>query len=550
MLGNMQARSAGRLLLQPLPFLNTMIIAVLLLLLFSFSPVVPSSFAQAQADEPAVCDEKVCYIEITRDSFVPADLRVGAGATVVWKNADDRVHAVSIYSAGDGSMLYNSTLLRTGEMFQFTFSGSSTSGRYDYFDKGTAGMAGQIRVEPDILLASAAEARRVKVDFTDPASGIKSVFLSSGRVEGAELLPGSHSLTVSIQAPIDDTLRIKLDRALIDSKSGSGTDAPFRVTADRYKVAYSETATSSERALAIQVPSGTSSVRITGNHSSAAVTGYESAASALEQASKTVSQYRDRGIVVNEADDLLRQARGAFDDGRYVFAKELADEATSVAHAAQRTASAASRAMDQAAASVRATKSLGIDVSDVEEILRHTQEKYSYGGYDEALNMAVQAKVAAASRTDPLLMVLAVAIGAVPAGMYLYRRTTTAAAIQSAREDEEKKKEVIQSQRQEEEKENNVATGEKETGLSPPLRQRQPLFDLERAFMQKPYLRDDDRQVIRYVVEKGGEVLLADIRNRFALPKSTAWRLVKRLEREELVEIIKFGNQNLVKCKR
>ena len=41
---------------------------------------------------------------------------------------------------------------------------------------------------------------------------------------------------------------------------------------------------------------------------------------------------------------------------------------------------------------------------------------------------------------------------------------------------------------------------------------------------------------------------LAEIRNRFDLPKSTAWRLVKRLEREELVHVVKFGNQNLVRC--
>ena len=72
--------------------------------------------------------------------------------------------------------------------------------------------------------------------------------------------------------------------------------------------------------------------------------------------------------------------------------------------------------------------------------------------------------------------------------------------------------------------------------------------DLERVFAEKPHLRQDDRQVLGYVIEKGGEALLADIRNNFGLPKSTAWRLVKRLEREELVKIIKFGNQNLIKC--
>ena len=43
--------------------------------------------------------------------------------------------------------------------------------------------------------------------------------------------------------------------------------------------------------------------------------------------------------------------------------------------------------------------------------------------------------------------------------------------------------------------------------------------------------------------------VVAEIRNQFGLPKSTAWRLMRRLEREELVEITKFGNQNMVRYK-
>jgi len=33
------------------------------------------------------------------------------------------------------------------------------------------------------------------------------------------------------------------------------------------------------------------------------------------------------------------------------------------------------------------------------------------------------------------------------------------------------------------------------------------------------------------------------------LPKTSIWRLVKRLERLELVEIVKIGGQNLIKLK-
>jgi uncharacterized membrane protein len=69
------------------------------------------------------------------------------------------------------------------------------------------------------------------------------------------------------------------------------------------------------------------------------------------------------------------------------------------------------------------------------------------------------------------------------------------------------------------------------------------------VFVEKPHLREDDRQVLKFIVDRGGEALLAEIRNQFSLPKSTAWRLMRRLEREELVEISKFGNQNMVRYK-
>jgi uncharacterized membrane protein len=65
--------------------------------------------------------------------------------------------------------------------------------------------------------------------------------------------------------------------------------------------------------------------------------------------------------------------------------------------------------------------------------------------------------------------------------------------------------------------------------------------------VEKPYLRPEDQQVLKFLAEKEGAVFESEIRSRFQLPKTTIWRLVKRLEREELVEIRKAGGQNLIK---
>ena len=59
-------------------------------------------------------------------------------------------------------------------------------------------------------------------------------------------------------------------------------------------------------------------------------------------------------------------------------------------------------------------------------------------------------------------------------------------------------------------------------------------------------LRPDDVQVLKFIQEKGGRVLEPEIRVRFALPKTSAWRQIKRLERLGYVKVTKIGAQNQI----
>jgi hypothetical protein len=67
--------------------------------------------------------------------------------------------------------------------------------------------------------------------------------------------------------------------------------------------------------------------------------------------------------------------------------------------------------------------------------------------------------------------------------------------------------------------------------------------------VERPHLRPEDQQVLKFLAEKEGAAFESEIRSKFQLPKTTIWRLVKRLEREELVEIRKAGGQNLIKLR-
>jgi len=63
-------------------------------------------------------------------------------------------------------------------------------------------------------------------------------------------------------------------------------------------------------------------------------------------------------------------------------------------------------------------------------------------------------------------------------------------------------------------------------------------------------LRDDEIKVLRFIKSKGGRVLEAELRENFPhIPRTSMWRLIKRLEKQGLVRIKKVGLQNVVELK-
>ena len=66
---------------------------------------------------------------------------------------------------------------------------------------------------------------------------------------------------------------------------------------------------------------------------------------------------------------------------------------------------------------------------------------------------------------------------------------------------------------------------------------------------ERKNLKQDDANVLYFLADKEGAAFESEIRTKFILPKTSLWRLLKRLEREDLVEVTKLGGQNLIKLK-
>jgi len=64
-------------------------------------------------------------------------------------------------------------------------------------------------------------------------------------------------------------------------------------------------------------------------------------------------------------------------------------------------------------------------------------------------------------------------------------------------------------------------------------------------------LRDEDKEVIQFIAEKGGRVFESEIRERFPdMPRTTLWRLVRRLEKMDIVTVRRIGLQNLIELRK
>ena len=81
------------------------------------------------------------------------------------------------------------------------------------------------------------------------------------------------------------------------------------------------------------------------------------------------------------------------------------------------------------------------------------------------------------------------------------------------------------------------------------VRKRGP--NVEKIFKAHPHLHNEEKNVIRFLTEKNGKAFESQIREQFPdIPRTSLWRLVRRLEKLEIVKVKKIGLENQVELKR
>jgi uncharacterized membrane protein len=76
--------------------------------------------------------------------------------------------------------------------------------------------------------------------------------------------------------------------------------------------------------------------------------------------------------------------------------------------------------------------------------------------------------------------------------------------------------------------------------------EKQDEVDLEKLLSKHRELRQDEKQVIEHLATKNGKAFEAELFELLNLPRTTTWRLIRRLEGLEIVHIKKSRRQNIV----
>jgi uncharacterized membrane protein len=74
--------------------------------------------------------------------------------------------------------------------------------------------------------------------------------------------------------------------------------------------------------------------------------------------------------------------------------------------------------------------------------------------------------------------------------------------------------------------------------------------DVNKLFEREKHLRPEEVQVIQFLAEKHGTAFEAELYEKLNLPRTTTWRLLKRLEKMEIVNIRKSRRQNIVSVRK
>ncbi|MCX6643344.1 MAG: hypothetical protein NTV15_08145 [Candidatus Bathyarchaeota archaeon] len=237
----------------------------------------------------------------------------------------------------------------------------------------------------------------------------------------------------------------------------------------------------------------------------------------IQDAEVSINLIKAGGVSTKTADSLLAQSKTSFNTGDYLKADLLASQAKEAGLEAETQRNIADNAIKNAQSAIDKAKTEGrtSKLSDAQNLLQNAKSSYETGDYTKTVSLADQASQTAANSVEGNNTLLLFGAGAAIIGVAV----------------------IILMRRR----------GKSESKPSPPKsKEVEGSVNFEMIFSKNSDLRVDDKEVIRFLSDRGGEAFANEIRDRFDIPRTTAWRMIRRLIGMGIVEEKKIGGQSLI----
>ena len=264
------------------------------------------------------------------------------------------------------------------------------------------------------------------------------------------------------------------------------------------------------------------------------------------------------GINLGNVKDILLNAKTALNQSNFIDAERLATNASDLSSTITESFEVSKEMMSNATRKIEEFQDMNVDTSQASEFVSKSNIEFSQGNYPKAIEYATlalnsldvprQEQPFLYSSTAYLLLIpLAVSVGFFILRKYKRKSNTqmqgTVNKNYPYNSDNQtniyKENSFIEQQSPGDEQTNTEVITEKSNLQN----------FVSDAIRQKGNLKPEEKDILLYISEKEGAAFEGEIRNKFILPKTSLWRLIKRLERENLIEVTKIGGQNLIKLK-
>ena len=264
------------------------------------------------------------------------------------------------------------------------------------------------------------------------------------------------------------------------------------------------------------------------------------------------------GINLGGVKDILLNAKTALNQSNFIDAERLATNASDLSSTITESFEVSKEMMSNATRKIEEFQDMNVDTSQASEFVSKSNIEFSQGNYPKAIEYATlalnsldvprQEQPFLYSSTAYLLLIpLAVSVG-----FFILRKYKRKSNPQV--QDTVNKNDPYNSDNQTNiYKENSFieqqSPGDEQTNTEVITEKSNLQNFVSDAIRQKGNLKPEEKDILLYISEKEGAAFEGEIRNKFILPKTSLWRLIKRLERENLIEVTKIGGQNLIKLK-